>query len=111
MIEWGGGRGLWEVTLPEGATAVEGETASEPDQYGLEQNYPNPFNPSTTIEYRVGQAAQVELVIFDIAGQKVRTLVSGSLAAGVILPCGRPRRQRPWGGQRYLPLSFARWCF
>jgi hypothetical protein len=43
---------------------------------------PNPFNPSTTIGYRVLQAGPVELVIHDVAGTRVRTLVSGFVTAG-----------------------------
>ena len=44
--------------------------------FTLEQNYPNPFNPSTTIAYKLSKPAEVRLVIYDITGRKVRTLVS-----------------------------------
>jgi hypothetical protein len=47
-----------------------------PTVYSLSNNYPNPFNPTTTIEYSIPKAGNVELVIFNIAGQKVRTLVN-----------------------------------
>jgi hypothetical protein len=50
--------------------------------FSLEQNYPNPFNPSTTIEVKTGIAAKAELVIFNVAGQKVRTLFSGTISSG-----------------------------
>jgi len=50
-----------------------------PRMYQVRQNYPNPFNPSTTIAYHlpdVGyQPAEVEIVIYNLLGQKVRTLV------------------------------------
>ena len=47
-----------------------------PSVYSLAQNYPNPFNPTTTIEYSIPQSGHVELAIWNIAGQKVRTLVN-----------------------------------
>ena len=47
-----------------------------PAVYALSRNYPNPFNPTTTIDYSIPEAGNVELVIFNMAGQKVRTLVS-----------------------------------
>ena len=45
VIEWSGGRGLWEITLPgSSVTTVVEEGGSVPDGYALVQNYPNPFN-------------------------------------------------------------------
>lgn len=41
----------------------------------LSQNYPNPFNPSTKIEYSVQQAGKVNIKIYNMLGQEVRTLV------------------------------------
>ena len=48
----------------------------------LFQNFPNPFNPLTTIEYSVAKASPVELTIYDIRGQGVRTLVRENTLAG-----------------------------
>jgi hypothetical protein len=48
----------------------------------VEQNVPNPFNAETMIDYRVFHAAQIELHIYDIAGQRVRVLREGVRAAG-----------------------------
>lgn len=49
--------------------------------FGL-QNYPNPFNPSTTIAFIAPESGDVRLSIFNIKGQKVRDLHSGSMAKG-----------------------------
>ena len=48
---------------------------STPVEYTLSQNYPNPFNPTTTINYSLNQASMVNLVIYDLLGRKVTTLV------------------------------------
>ncbi|MFC1493471.1 T9SS type A sorting domain-containing protein [candidate division KSB1 bacterium] len=52
-----------------------------PDEYTLLQNYPNPFNPSTTISFSLPKAERVTVEIFNMLGQKVRTLVSNDLRA------------------------------
>ncbi len=44
--------------------------------YQLSTNYPNPFNPSTSIIYSIGAAGLVNIVIYDMQGREVRTLVS-----------------------------------
>ena len=48
------------------------------------QTYPNPFNPVTTIEYQVATPGRVTLRVYNVAGQLVRTLVDGQVAAGVV---------------------------
>jgi len=47
-----------------------------PTVYALSPNYPNPFNPTTTINYSIPESGNVELAIFNAAGQKVRTLIN-----------------------------------
>ena len=84
VIEWGGGRGLWEIVLPQAATetAVADAEGVVPAEFALAQNFPNPFNASTTIAFQLGLPSQVELAVYNISGQRVRTLISGSLPAG-----------------------------
>ncbi|MDP6684457.1 MAG: carboxypeptidase regulatory-like domain-containing protein, partial [Candidatus Marinimicrobia bacterium] len=53
-----------------------------PEEFGLTQNFPNPFNPVTTIQYMVPDAADIQLVVYDLMGKTVRTLVNGSQTAG-----------------------------
>ena len=51
-------------------------------EYMLKNNYPNPFNPFTHIEYYVPKADDVELVVYNVMGQKIRTLAKGFHAKG-----------------------------
>jgi hypothetical protein len=62
--------------------AVEQNPEEMPRQFTLHQNYPNPFNPETTIEYDLPQAGQVRLTIYNLLGQRVRTLVNNWQPAG-----------------------------
>ncbi|HSW54044.1 MAG TPA: S8 family serine peptidase [Ignavibacteriaceae bacterium] len=60
-----------------------------PNQFSLEQNYPNPFNPSTKIKFTVpnsplslGEGQGVRLIVYDVLGNEVATLVNEELPAG-----------------------------
>lgn len=53
-----------------------------PLSYKIYQNYPNPFNPATTIKYDIKERSQVELVVYNINGEFIRSLVNGMQEAG-----------------------------
>jgi hypothetical protein len=63
-------------------TGVSKEKNSVVKEYNLSQNYPNPFNPSTTIEYSIIRAGNVSLDIYNLLGQKVKTLINSQQNAG-----------------------------
>ena len=65
----------------EGAEGTD-VTAELPMEFMLNQNYPNPFNPSTTIQFAVPEAADVQLAVYNITGQHIATLLSGTKEAG-----------------------------
>ncbi len=63
------------LTIPEN----EWENPNSPEipkPYGLHQNYPNPFNPNTEISFMMKEDCMVELSIFNIKGQKIKTIFS-----------------------------------
>jgi hypothetical protein len=51
------------------------ENSSGPDDFTLNQNYPNPFNPSTTITFNLTKQSNVRLMIYNMLGQQIITLV------------------------------------
>ena len=76
-------RNTYNYARPIGPVSVEIEKRDiTPETFSLDQNYPNPFNPSTTISYSIGKAQNITLSIFNILGQKIATLFSGSQTAG-----------------------------
>ena len=69
---------LTALTAP---TAVA-QPAAASHEFRLQQNHPNPFNPSTTIEFSLPIRGEVELAIYNLAGQKARSLLGAVLDAG-----------------------------
>ena len=62
--------------INEGANELSIKDSFLPQSFTLEQNYPNPFNPSTTILYNLSSDELVSFEIFNLNGEKVRTLVN-----------------------------------
>jgi hypothetical protein len=58
------------------------ESNEIPTKFSLYQNYPNPFNPTTTIEFDIPERTNVKLVIYDILGREVETLIDKELEPG-----------------------------
>ncbi len=72
------------INLPSG---VDEQNLNIPGSFSLLQNYPNPFNPSTTIKYAIpasdnSQTTKVKLVVYDLLGREVTTLVNSEKSPG-----------------------------
>ena len=63
-------------------TAVPEEAAASPVSFALEQNSPNPFNAGTAIRFALPEHREIDLSVYNLAGQRVATLVSGEFRAG-----------------------------
>ncbi|MCH7732068.1 MAG: T9SS type A sorting domain-containing protein, partial [Candidatus Marinimicrobia bacterium] len=73
------------------------ESYQIPTEYALAQNYPNPFNPQTIIEFAIPHTGWINLTIYNLLGQKVRTLANGIHEQG--------RYRIIWDGRNELDQS------
>ena len=75
-------RGVWQRPLAEMVTEIHPSSNEQPNEYSLSQNYPNPFNPSTSISYQLPRQNHVTLIIYDLLGREVTTLVQDKKQQG-----------------------------
>jgi hypothetical protein len=72
-----------KIRINDPATSVAGPHEGIPTAYELAQNYPNPFNPETSITFRLPRASAVKLIIHNLLGREIRTLVDERFPAGI----------------------------
>jgi hypothetical protein len=66
-----------------GPTSVQGGSpGSVPTRFALGQNYPNPFNPTTSISFDLPHDSRVRLDVYNLLGERVRTLIDENVGAG-----------------------------
>jgi N-acetylmuramoyl-L-alanine amidase len=61
---------------------ISDEKSPLPDKFSLSQNYPNPFNPVTQIRFSLRESNQTTLVVYDVIGREIQTLVNEKLSPG-----------------------------
>ena len=71
-----------EVTDTPNTAVLEDYSATVPSAFTLSQNAPNPFNSSTVIRFALSESRDIELSVYNLAGQKISTLVEGIRQAG-----------------------------
>jgi len=72
----------WETFQQATSVHTESETVPVPVTAELLQNYPNPFNPTTHIRYHLERASRVQITVYSIRGEKIKTLVRATQAVG-----------------------------
>lgn len=81
-VEFEGETYMQNFTVSGSPVSVEEPEVEIPRQFTFHQNFPNPFNPSTSIRFDLAYSTKVDLIIYNIQGQVVRTLVSQPLTVG-----------------------------
>jgi len=78
--------GMYKIQIRDltdlGQLGIDDDFTGVARQFALHPNYPNPFNPETRIRFELAKTSNVRLMIYDVLGRKVRTLVSDKMDAG-----------------------------
>jgi mannose/cellobiose epimerase-like protein (N-acyl-D-glucosamine 2-epimerase family) len=75
--------GAVRVTFEYAAVSTSvADAHTAPNSFELSQNFPNPFNPTTVIRYQLSEVSDVRLVVFDLLGREISTLVNAREPAG-----------------------------
>ncbi len=93
------------LLTPDPKVIAEKEKEVLPKRTTLYQNYPNPFNPTTLIQFELAKPERVNLVVYNILGQRVRTMLAGEeFAAGpyTFLWDGKDERGSPVSSGMYV---------
>jgi hypothetical protein len=70
------GSNIDELRVEEGISALNESTNVIPNEFILQQNYPNPFNPTTKIKYSIPVESFVSIIVYDLLGREIITLVN-----------------------------------
>jgi len=73
---------IWGKMLGEPVSAINDNSETLVRHFNLQQNYPNPFNPTTTIKYQISDMVFVTLMVYDVLGREIATLVNEEKPVG-----------------------------
>ena len=81
-----------------------GDEGFIPEEFMLSQNYPNPFNPITKIGFGVPEISTVNIIIYDIMGRQIKTLLNNEMEPGyqVVIWNGTNQQSKPVSSGMYF---------
>ncbi|MCK4792570.1 MAG: T9SS type A sorting domain-containing protein [Desulfobacteraceae bacterium] len=75
------GNGVYSTHVTEFPSGMK-EIAGQPESFKLLPAYPNPFNQATTVQFRLHKSGRVKLIVYNVLGEKIKTLIDGHLQVG-----------------------------
>lgn len=82
IIDHGANGSPYQIPVTLSISLSADDQTSLPTEYALHQNYPNPFNAVTSLRFDLPQESKVKIVLFNVMGQAVATVVDGAYPAG-----------------------------